>query len=128
MRARPSRSAPSWCGSAALRSRPAPTSVAVATTRSLRWSMAEWSFRAARSASSPPRAADRRGHQDGRCAMIFVDQAEIDVRGGRGGDGCMSFRREMAVPKGGPDGGDGGRGGHVILEAVEDVNTLYEFR
>ena len=60
--------------------------------------------------------------------MIFVDQAEIDVRGGRGGDGCMSFRREMAVPKGGPDGGDGGRGGHVILEAVEDVNTLYEFR
>jgi GTP-binding protein len=60
--------------------------------------------------------------------MIFVDQAEIEVRGGRGGDGCMSFRREMAVPKGGPDGGDGGRGGHVILEAVEDVNTLYEFR
>ncbi len=59
--------------------------------------------------------------------MIFVDQAEILVRGGRGGDGCVSFRREMAAPKGGPDGGDGGHGGHVIMVAAEDVDTLAEF-
>jgi len=59
--------------------------------------------------------------------MIFVDQAEILVRGGNGGDGCVSFRREMAVPKGGPDGGDGGHGGHVIIVAANDVSTLAEF-
>lgn len=60
--------------------------------------------------------------------MVFLDEVNITVRSGRGGDGSASFRREKYVPRGGPDGGDGGRGGSVILEADENVNTLVEFR
>ncbi|MBP7125735.1 GTPase ObgE [Myxococcota bacterium] len=59
--------------------------------------------------------------------MRFIDEAVIVIRSGRGGNGCVSFRREKFVPKGGPDGGDGGRGGDVVLEASEDVNTLLDF-
>lgn len=55
---------------------------------------------------------------------MFIDRVEIEVQAGRGGDGCSSFRREKYVPKGGPDGGDGGRGGSVILVAEEGVNNL----
>ena len=55
---------------------------------------------------------------------MFVDRAELYVKGGDGGDGCMSFRREKFVPKGGPDGGDGGSGGHVIIRASDDANSL----
>ncbi|MDO4857095.1 MAG: GTPase ObgE [Thermoguttaceae bacterium] len=58
---------------------------------------------------------------------MFVDQVEIVVRGGRGGDGCVSFLREKYIPKGGPDGGDGGRGGSVILEAKEGVDSLMPY-
>jgi GTP-binding protein len=57
----------------------------------------------------------------------FVDEVEIRVRGGDGGSGCVSFHREKYRPLGGPDGGDGGRGGSVILEASPSVNTLVEF-
>ena len=56
----------------------------------------------------------------------FVDEVKIEVRAGHGGAGSASFRREKFVPKGGPDGGDGGRGGHVILAASRDRNTLQE--
>lgn len=55
---------------------------------------------------------------------MFVDRVTVDVQAGRGGDGCVSFRREKFVPRGGPDGGDGGNGGSVILVAEDGVDTL----
>ena len=60
--------------------------------------------------------------------MKFVDEAVIKVLAGKGGNGCMSFRREKFVPKGGPDGGDGGDGGSIFLVAREGLNTLVDFR
>jgi len=60
--------------------------------------------------------------------MKFVDEAEITVQAGNGGHGALSFRREKYIPKGGPDGGDGGRGGSVELFATEGLNTLADFR
>ena len=60
--------------------------------------------------------------------MKFVDEASISVEAGKGGNGCLSFRREKYIPKGGPDGGDGGHGGSVILKADDAVNTLVDYR
>lgn len=60
--------------------------------------------------------------------MKFIDEAKIEVAAGRGGNGATSFRREKFVPRGGPDGGDGGRGGSVYAEADENTNTLVEYR
>ncbi|WP_323847357.1 Obg family GTPase CgtA [Microbulbifer magnicolonia] len=60
--------------------------------------------------------------------MKFVDEAPIHVQAGKGGNGCLSFRREKFVEKGGPDGGDGGDGGSVYLEADDALNTLVDFR
>jgi GTP-binding protein len=59
---------------------------------------------------------------------MFIDEATIHVQSGKGGDGSMHFHREKYVPRGGPDGGDGGRGGDVILEVVPTLNTLTVFR
>jgi GTP-binding protein len=59
---------------------------------------------------------------------MFVDTATVTIQAGKGGDGAVSFRHEIYVDKGGPDGGDGGRGGDVIFEASENVNTLLDFR
>jgi GTP-binding protein len=59
---------------------------------------------------------------------VFIDEARIRVKAGNGGNGCMAFRREKFVPRGGPSGGDGGRGGDIIMESSERHNTLVHFR
>ncbi|MBR2997391.1 GTPase ObgE [Candidatus Saccharibacteria bacterium] len=59
---------------------------------------------------------------------MFVDTAKVKLEAGKGGDGAVSFRHEIYIPKGGPDGGDGGRGGSIIFQADKDTNTLLDFR
>ena len=59
---------------------------------------------------------------------MFIDQVHINAKGGDGGAGCMSFRREAHVPKGGPDGGDGGRGGNVVVQADAQRSSLIDYR
>ncbi|MBT3238743.1 MAG: GTPase ObgE [Rhodospirillaceae bacterium] len=60
--------------------------------------------------------------------MKFLDEAKIHIKSGDGGDGCVSFRRERNIPLGGPDGGNGGRGGDVVVECVNGLNTLIDYR
>ena len=60
--------------------------------------------------------------------FMFIDEAKIHVKAGDGGNGCMAFRREKFVPRGGPSGGDGGRGGDVVMESSQRHNTLIHFR
>lgn len=59
---------------------------------------------------------------------MFVDTAKVFIQAGKGGDGAVSFRHEIYVDKGGPDGGDGGKGGDVIFKATDNLNTLIDFR
>ena len=69
-----------------------------------------------------------------KCAKIcynkdmFTDTAKVSLKAGKGGDGAVSFRREIYIPKGGPDGGDGGKGGDIVFKADKDTNTLIDFR
>lgn len=60
--------------------------------------------------------------------MQFIDEVKVYIKAGNGGRGCVSFRREKYVPKGGPNGGDGGRGGHIIFKATGDLNTLLDIK
>jgi GTP-binding protein len=60
--------------------------------------------------------------------MQFIDQVKVYVKAGNGGRGCISFRREKYIPRGGPDGGDGGRGGHIIFKALRDLTTLLDIK
>ena len=59
---------------------------------------------------------------------MFVDTAKVSLKAGKGGDGAVSFRHEIYIPKGGPDGGDGGKGGNIIFRADRNTNTLVDFR
>lgn len=85
-----------------------------------------------KTAAEAPLVEDRRrGTERGAVASkhpVFIDRVKIRVRGGRGGNGVTAFRREKYVPRGGPSGGDGGRGGDVWLEADESLNTLLHLR
>ena len=60
--------------------------------------------------------------------MAFYDEARITVISGKGGDGCSSFRREKYIPKGGPDGGDGGKGGDVLIRLDKNLNSLISLK
>ena len=59
---------------------------------------------------------------------MFVDRAKIHIKSGKGGDGAVTFRRDPYVPEGGPDGGDGGKGGNIVFQADADLRTLMDFR
>ena len=59
---------------------------------------------------------------------MFIDRVVIEVRSGKGGDGMIAFLREKSMPKGGPSGGNGGRGGSIIFRANKSINTLFNFR
>jgi len=71
---------------------------------------------------------DRRRDQIYANAMKFLDEAKVYIQSGAGGNGCVSFRREKFIEFGGPNGGDGGRGGDVVVEAVTGLNTLIDYR
>src|SRR4029453_14538523 len=78
--------------------------------------------------SAPPASAVSCPSPTSSLGYMFNDRARIHVQAGRGGDGALSFRREKFVPKGGPDGGDGGPGGDVVLVADADLRDLSWFR
>src|SRR5690349_12023506 len=150
--------ATSWCASAAPRSIPAVMSAWAPTTPCSRPPRAASASIAARSAAPSSRSSRRRpadakvpdrrpgirGPIDRgtagpfpffvgplfhrRTTMKFLDQAKIHLKSGDGGAGCVGFRREKFIEFGGPDGGDGGRGGDIVVEAMANLNTLIDYR
>src|SRR5271168_1401957 len=126
----PSRSTPA-CGSrirprgACSRRRDFVSSARVerARRRGAAWSNATGSRSAARTGRRDPGIGSST-----RASMKFLDQARVYIRSGDGGAGCVSFRREKFIEFGGPDGGDGGRGGDVVVECAGGLNTLIDFR
>src|SRR5271155_2364562 len=126
----PSRSTPA-CGSrirprgACSRRRDFVSSARVkrAPRRGAAWSNATGSRSAARTGRRAPGIGS-----SARASMKFLDQARVYIRSGDGGAGCVSFRREKFIEFGGPDGGDGGRGGDVVVECAGGLNTLIDFR
>ena len=60
--------------------------------------------------------------------MNFIDESVLEIKAGDGGSGCISFRREKYIPKGGPDGGNGGKGGSIIFRTDPSLNTLLDFQ
>src|SRR4029079_6667281 len=123
------------CASAAPGSTRARTSAAAATTRcSRRPTEPCGSVSAAGASSSTSFLPTRRSpnpERRGSAAMAqssFVDEVQVNLRGGDGGAGVVSFRREAHVPRGGPDGGDGGAGGDVIVQADRNVASLLAFK
>ena len=103
----------------------APARGGMVECHSFRLSRTDWAESEA-SAARPP--AIWRARRDGLAAMKFLDQARVYVRSGDGGAGSVSFRREKFIEFGGPDGGDGGRGGDVVVECAAGLNTLIDFR
>src|SRR5271155_5438113 len=89
---------------------------------------------AAWSNATGSRSAARTGRRDpgigssARASMKFLDQARVYIRSGDGGAGCVSFRREKFIEFGGPNGGDGGKGGDIVFVAAENLNTLIDYR
>src|SRR5262249_13762023 len=71
---------------------------------------------------------DRLTRASRKCVVKFIDEATIHVKAGEGGNGCVAFRREAHVPRGGPSGGDGGRGGNIELVADPQLSTLLDFK
>ena len=76
----------------------------------------------------PSRRAAAAAREAGFVDVRFLDEAKVLVKSGDGGNGCLSFRREKFIEFGGPDGGDGGVGGDVVVEAVDGLNTLIDYR
>src|SRR6187431_2822216 len=106
---------------------------ALGSTRGRDWSTAPTGRRPRAPPASRPRTLPSRPASRNRvCRLVqmsqFVDEAQLNVRGGDGGAGCVSFRREGPVAKGGPNGGDGGKGGDVWLVADHNVASLLAFR
>src|ERR1700674_3691938 len=118
--------------SAAPRSRQAPASGSAGITPSSRWSpemsaTSAWARTGAASSSKRTAAASSKTTRANARTRRFIDSARVLLRAGNGGKGSSSFRHEPFVPRGGPDGGDGGRGGSIVLRATHALTDLSDY-